>query len=85
MLRNAMYNNEGFRLHDVYNTVSRAKQNAWEHCFSLFCREEGATDFRIISHNTFAFSVAWLIVSAETGEILGARIETANNSYFIEV
>ena len=83
MLKNAMCN-EGFRLFDVYGTVSRAKQNAWEHCYSLFCRESCACNFRIISHNTFAFSVAWDVLDSETGELLGTHIETSRNSYFVE-
>lgn len=83
MLDRANYN-EGFKLWDVYGTVSQAKQNAWEYCYSLFCKENGSTNFRIISHNTFSFSVAWDIIDSETGEFLGVRIETAQNSYFVD-
>ena len=82
MIDRADYN-EGFRLSDVYGKVSQAKENAWEYCYSLFCREDGAYNFRIISHNTFNFSVAWDIINQETGELMGVRIETANNSYFV--
>lgn len=84
MLNRAHHNNEGFNLWDVYGKVSQAKKNAWDYCYSLYCKENGATDFRIISHNSFTFSVAWDIINTETGEFLGTRIETANNSYFIE-
>lgn len=75
MLNNAK-NHEGVYLWQVYGNASRAKENAWEWCFEQFTKENGR-NFRIISHNTFAFSVAW-----ETEE--GTRIETANNSYLIK-
>lgn len=75
MLNRANYN-EGFRLWDVYGTVSQAKQNAWDYCYNL-CNRENGTNFRIISHNTFSFSVAWDVPE-------GVRIETAQNSYFVQ-
>lgn len=75
MLHNAE-NKEGIYLWQVYENNSRAKENAWNWCFEQ-CAKEGGTNFRIISHNTFSFSVAW-----ETAE--GTRIETANNSYLIK-
>lgn len=75
MLERASYN-EGFKLWDVYGTVSQAKQNAWEYCLSL-CNRENGTNFRIISHNTFSFSIAWDVAD-------GVRIETAQNSYFVQ-
>ena len=83
MINRASYN-EGFKLWDVYGKVSQAKQNAWEYCYSLFCKENGAINFRITSHNSFSFSVAWDIINPETGELEGVRIETAQNSYFVK-
>ena len=68
-------NHEGSFLWQVYGKASQAKQNAWEWCYNRFV-DEGGRNFRIISHNTFSFSVAW-----ETDK--GTRIETANNSYLI--
>ena len=80
-LNRANYN-EGYTLREVYGNYSRAKENAYNYCLGLYAKENGY-NFRIISHNTFSFSVAWEIVNPETGEIIGTRIETANNSYLI--
>ena len=74
MLKNAM-NNEGYSLREVYDNYSAAKENAYNYCLGL-CAKENGYNFRIISHNTFSFSVAW-----ETEN--GTRIETSNNSYLI--
>lgn len=69
-------NCEGYSLHDVYGSFSRAKENAWEYCLNL-CHKENGYNFHIISFNTFGFSVAW-----NTAE--GVRIETPQNSYIIK-
>lgn len=74
MMRNAgRY--EGFNLWDVYGNFSRAKQNAWEWCFDRFTEENGS-NFHIVSHNTFGFTVAWNVEN-------GVRIETRDNSYLV--
>lgn len=80
---NSAKNYEGYTLADVYGNYSQAKNSAWWYCYNTYYNENGA-NFRIISHNTFSFSVAWEITSPETGEIIGTRIETANNSYFVK-
>lgn len=67
---------EGYNLREVYSSFSFAKERAWDYCRTL-CRKEGGRNFRIISHNTFGFSVAWDIPE-------GVRIETPQNSYLIE-
>ena len=72
---NRANNNEGYTLYDVYTTVSQAKRNAYDYCLAL-CAKENGYNFRIISHNTFSFSVAW-----ETEK--GTRIETSSNSYLV--
>lgn len=82
MLSRANYN-EGYSITDVYGNPSQAKINAWWYCFNT-CYNEDGYNFRIISHNSFNFSVAWDIVDPETDEIIGTRIETANNSYFVQ-
>ena len=69
------YYYEGRTLADVYASPSHAKQNAFDECRAL-CYAEGGENFRIISHNTFAFSVAWDVVG-------GLRVETAQGSYFV--
>jgi hypothetical protein len=75
MLNNARAN-EGTELWQIYDTYSPAKRRSFEACKAL-CYNEGGCNFRIISHNTFGYSVAW-----ETAE--GTRIETAQNSYLIK-
>ena len=48
--------------------------------------EDNGDNFRIVSHNSFQFSVAWEMdyVDSETGEVSRAtRIETASNSYIV--
>lgn len=72
---NKARNNEGFSLWVIYNFCSPAKHRAWQWCLDQ-CHKENGRNFRIISHNTFSFSVAW-----ETDE--GTRIETSKNSYLI--
>ena len=74
MIRRAN-NNEGYSLCDVYGTYSAAKSSSWSYCRDL-CRREGGTNFRIISHNTFGYSVALDIPD-------GVRIETAKTSYLV--
>ena len=74
MIRRAN-NYEGYSLNEVYGTYSAAKGSSWSYCRDL-CRREGGTNFRIISHNTFGYSVAWDIPG-------GVRIETAKSSYLV--
>lgn len=75
LIQSAM-NNEGTTLNQVYGRASYAKQQALNHCL-MQCVMEGGRNFRITSHNTFSFSVAW-----ETAE--GLRIETSRNSYLVK-
>ena len=67
---------EGRNLRDVYASASSAKVNAFNACKERCC-VEGGWNFRVCSHNTFNYSVAW-----ETAR--GVRVETANNSYLVE-
>lgn len=82
-MMNRANHNEGTRLWDIYSKYSANKARAWAYCVDM-CNREGGYDFRIISHNTFSFSVAWDIIDPETGVVEGVRIETANNSYFVQ-
>ena len=66
---------EGMFLYQIYNSFSPAKQKAWDYCYEL-CRKEKGTGFGIISHNTFGFSVSWIVDN-------GIRIETPKNSYLV--
>lgn len=73
-------NSEGYLLTDVYSSYSPAKKSAWDFCFEQFLGTASHNNFRICSHNTFQFSVAW------EGILDGKRItrlETALNSYYI--
>lgn len=67
---------DGYTLRDVYSDYSYAKERAYQYCLNL-CASENGSNFHIISHNTFSFSVAWETVD-------GVRIETSNNSYLIK-
>lgn len=76
MINRARYN-EGFFLSDVYGRYSTEKERAWRDCMKWYLME-GGSNFRIISHNTFGFSVAWDVPD-------GVRIETPQNSYKVLV
>ena len=76
-------NNQGYYLWQVYGTYSRAKESAWEWCREL-CISENGENFRIISHNSNVFSVAWESNCFDGNTVVpGIRIETRHNSYFI--
>lgn len=81
LLARARYN-EGTELYHVYGNISSAKMRAMEDCKRWY-RETNGRNFRIISHNTFQFSVAWEYDNPETGELM-TRIETANNTYIVD-
>ena len=79
-------NYDGYSLRDIYTTYSEHKQQAYDWCFEKFRRDLNSSDFSIISHNGWQFSVSWLFdyVDPETGEVERAmQIETPNNSYTI--
>ena len=68
--RSSMYN-----LQDAYANPGTAKTNADYSC-RMMMQSEGGHGYKIISYNTFQFSVAWI-----SGDSL--RIETACNSFVI--
>lgn len=72
---NKYSNHEGVYLRQVYDNWSVAKQIAWDECYSK-CQEEHGEAFSICSHNSFSFTVSWVVEN-------GLRIETANNSYLV--
>ena len=80
MIKNASYN-QGSELWHVYDNYSQEKARSFIDCKN-WCENDNGYDFRIISHNTFAYSVAWNYIDEEGAEVL--RIETANNSYIIK-
>lgn len=73
---------EGTDLFDVYGRYSSAKASAMRDC-RRWCEETNGYNFRIISHNTFGFSVAWNYNIPETGEVM-TRIETPSSTYIID-
>ena len=89
LLSRANYN-EGYDLWDVYGTVSAAKRSAMDWC-KQECYKTAGHGFRIISHNSFSFSVAWEHsnfewVNPKTGEVTMedvTRIETSSNTYVV--
>lgn len=71
---------DGFYITDVYDRPSINKENAWQWCYNKFQETEDGSYFRICSHNTFNFSVAW------NGKHNGERalfLETRDNSYIV--
>lgn len=72
---NAYNRSSMYDLQDAYRNPSTDKTNADYSC-RMMMQEEGGHGYKIISYNTFQFSVAWV-----AGKDL--RIETAANSFVI--
>ena len=72
---NAYNRSDIFSLREAYANPSTAKTNADYSC-RMMMQSEGGHGYKIISYNTFQFSVAWI-----SGNSL--RIETACNSFII--
>lgn len=53
-------------LYHVYGTYSQAKQNAFEYCRRQ-CYERNGYDLRIVSSNTWMFTVGFLFEDTDTG------------------
>ena len=71
--------NEGDHIFDVYGSVSKKKYEAWKKCKEM-CEKDKGEDFRIISHNSFQFSVAWNCYI--DGQYV-VRIITKSNDYIV--
>ena len=72
---NAYNRSSMYDLQDAYVNPSTDKTRADYNC-RMMMQEEGGHGYKIISYNTFQFSVAWI-----SGNSL--RIETACNSFVI--
>lgn len=72
-------NNEGSKLSDIYGRYSAKKEEAWKNCYKEYLNNVYSENFRIISHNSNFFTVAW----EEYGKEPKLHIETASNSYVI--
>ena len=71
--------NEGNKLSDIYGRYSVNKENAMKWCLNQYNSTKNSENFRIISHNSNFFTVAW----EEYGKEPKLHIETASNSYVI--
>ena len=72
---NAYNRSEIYNIYQAYEKPSTAKTRADYEC-RMMMQSEGGHGYKIISYNTFQFSVAWI-----AGDAL--RIETACNSFVI--
>lgn len=72
---NAYNRSSMYDLQDAYANPSTEKTRADYNC-RMMMQEEGGHGYKIISYNTFQFSVAWIAGNA-------LRIETACNSFVI--
>ena len=76
-----MGNNCYYRsLHQLYDTWSQAKQDAYEWCYIQYLESENHSAFGIGNANTFGFTASWLCTI--NGE-KAMRIETKDNSYIV--
>lgn len=65
-------------LDDAYSKPSKAKRGIWE-SWKRFARSVNATDFRVLSSNTYHFIIGFEFVNPETGELLRAKITPTHN------
>ena len=72
--------NEGTKLSDIYGSFSARKENAINWCLNQFRSSKTSENFRIISHNSNFFTIAWEEM-LENEPIL--HIETASNTYIV--
>lgn len=69
-----------FELSDVYGRCSYQKEHAWNYCYNLYRKLQG-WDFKIISFNTFQFSVGFYFYSTELHNICFAYITKAHDRF----
>ena len=60
-------NSEKINLSDVYRNYSNKKEQAFKRC-QEFCRALHSSKMRIISHNTFIFTVGFICDGPTSGE-----------------
>ena len=70
-------------LRDVYGRYSAAKERAMEWCKNKMY-QMGGHGMRILSANTFQFTVGWVYTDKNTGKEM-FNVETARNSYEWEI
>lgn len=64
-------------IYQCYTRPSEAKKSAESRCILEMLRESKGRGYRIMSYNTMQFTCGWMTEK-------GLRVETANNSYFVE-
>lgn len=74
--RERLLQSNDVQLQDVYKNWSNRKEVAYKYCINEFEKDNGYK-FRIISYNTFGFTVAWFLPN---GNI---RVETPQTSYIV--
>ena len=72
---NAYNRSDIYSLNQAYGKPSTEKTRADYNCHMMM-QQEGGHGYKIISYNTFQFSVAWIAGNA-------LRVETACNSFVI--
>lgn len=74
---------EGRLLSEVYGRYSKAKEDAWKYCRSLY-RETDGENFAITSHNSHTFTVMWDFINPDNGRPMRAHITQAyNHAYYL--
>lgn len=67
-------------LHNLYDSWSQAKQQAFDWCWEQFVNDNQSTAFGIGNANNFGFTCSWLAIK-DNENIM--RIETKDNSYLV--
>lgn len=67
-------------LHNLYDSWSQAKQQAFDWCGEQYANDNQSTAFGVGNANSFGFTCSWLSIK-DNENIM--RIETKNNSYLV--
>lgn len=76
-------NSSNTKLEQVYGKCSKAKKDAYMECKRAMIALNGE-DFRILSHNSFSFTVGFKYPHPETG-VLMFKVYTSSNHYECEL
>ena len=67
-------------LHELYNSWSQEKQQAFDRCYEQYLNDNQSTAFGVGNATSYGFTCSWLAV--KDGEDI-MRIETKDNSYLV--
>lgn len=70
------------RLSECYNSYSNAKADAFNYCRRM-CYALGGSNLRIVSYNTFFFSVKFEFTHPDTGALCTAYITPNHNKFAV--